>query len=262
MHPFAFCSSLTSLGQTATSALDVPYSIPTLFYTFLSSTQSILSPSHLSALDATYTFNPISHSLAYKPVAKKVRPVLAPLEEEYQVLRWLPDDPLAGLIPLPTHPPAFVLGKRFTQERADALDLDPANWLWPEEVKLVWWMVLNHETAFAWVLTEHGHPDDLYFPLVKIPTVSHTPWILHNIPSPLSTWDQAIQIIKDHIASGVYEPSATAYWSCWFCVPKQDSKTLQLVHDLQPLNVPSGTPWFPYSSSTLPSRSVGTRSTV
>ena len=28
-----------------------------------------------------------SHSLAYKPVAKKVRLVLAPLEEEYRVLR-------------------------------------------------------------------------------------------------------------------------------------------------------------------------------
>ena len=56
------------------------------------------------------------------------------------------------------------------------------------------------------------------------------------MPIPPSSWDQAIQIIKDHIASGVYEPSAAAYRSRWFCVLKQDSKTIWLVHDLQPLN--------------------------
>ena len=148
----------------------------------------------------------------------------------------LPDDPLAGLIPLLTHPLGFVPGKRFTQERANVLDLDPANWLWPEVVKLVRWIVLNHETAFTWVPTERGRLDDWYFPPVKIPTVPHTPWILHNISIPPSSWDQAIQIIKDRIASGVYKPSTTAYRSRWFCVLKQDSKTLRLVHNLQPLN--------------------------
>ena len=97
-------------------------------------------------------------------------------------------------------------------------------------------MVLNHETTFAWTATECGQLDDWYFPPVKIPTVPHTPWILRNIPIPPLSWDQAIQIIKNRIASGVYKPSAAAYWSCWFCMLKQDSKTLRLVHDLQPLN--------------------------
>jgi hypothetical protein len=45
-----------------------------------------------------------------------------------------------------------------------------------------------------------------------------------------------IQIIKDWIASGVYEPSTTAYRSRWFCVLKGDRKSLRLVHDLRPLN--------------------------
>ena len=103
-------------------------------------------------------------------------------------------------------------------------------------VKLVQWMVLNHETAFTWTATKCSRLDDRYFPPVKIPTIPYTPWILRNISIPPSSWDQAIQIIKDRIASGVYEPSATAYRSCWFCVLKQDGKTLWLVHDLQPLN--------------------------
>ena len=46
-----------------------------------------------------------------------------------------------------------------------------------------------------------------------------------------------IQIIKDQIASGIYKPSAAAYWSRWFCVLKQDGKSLHLIHNLQPLNV-------------------------
>ncbi|KIJ04280.1 hypothetical protein PAXINDRAFT_38381, partial [Paxillus involutus ATCC 200175] len=57
-----------------------------------------------------------------------------------------------------------------------------------------------------------------------------------NIPIPPRIHDQAIQIIKDRISSGVYEPSTTSYCSRWFCVVKQDGKSLRLVHDLQPLN--------------------------
>ena len=225
-----------SLDQGPLSAPNVIHYAPSSAYPFLSSTQSVLSPSHVSALLNTYSFDFTSHSLTYKPVAKKVRPVLAPLEEEYRVLCRLPDDPLAGLKTLPTNPPDFVPGQRFTQECANALDLNPAQWLWPEEIKLVQWMVLNHETAFAWTATERGRLDDRYFSPVKIPTVPHTPWILRNIPIPPLSWDQAIQIIKDHIASGVYEPSAAAYRSRWFCVLKQDGKMLRLVHDLQPVN--------------------------
>ena len=137
-------------------ALNLSYYALSSAYPFLSSTQSVLSPSHVSALLNTYSFDFTSHSLAYKPVAKKVCPVLAPLEEEYCVLCWLSDDPLAGLITLLTNPLDFIPGQRFRQECADALDLDPAQWLWPKEVKLVQWMVLNHETAFAWTATKCG----------------------------------------------------------------------------------------------------------
>jgi hypothetical protein len=175
--------------------------------------------------------------LAYKPVAKQVRTVSTPLKEEYHVIRRLPDDLLAGLIPLPTHPPAFTPGIRFTQERSDALDLDPAGWLWPEELKLVQWLVRIHKKAFAWIPTERGRLDERYFPPVKIPTIQHTPWVVRNMPIPAAIQQDAIQIIKDQIASGVYEPSTIAYHSRWFCVLKGDGKSLRLVHDLQPLSV-------------------------
>ena len=58
------------------------------------------------------------------------------------------------------------------------------------------------------------------------------PWVLWNIPVPPVMWTDAIQIIKDRIASSVYEPSTAIYYSHWFCVLKQDSKLLHLVHNL------------------------------
>ena len=176
------------------------------------------------------------HALAYKPVVKKIRSVVARVDEEFCVTWTLPDDPLLGLPSLPTHPPDFIPREHFTQEHADTLDLDPVNWLWPEEVKLCRWIVHTHEKAFAWVPDKQGHFDEWYFPPVKIPTVPHTPWVLWNIPIPPSKWKDTIQIIKNRIATGVYEPSTAAYRSRWFCVLKQDGKSLCLIHDLQLLN--------------------------
>ena len=50
-------------------------------------------------------------------------------------------------------------------------------------------------------------------------------------------WTDTIQIIKDHITSGVYEPSTMAYYLHWFCILKANRRSLHLIHDLQPLNV-------------------------
>ena len=142
--------------------------------------------------------------LAYKLVAKKVCAILAPLDEEFHITRTLLDDLLAGLKPLHFHPPDFIPSVHFTHEYADNLDLDPTNWLWPDRVKLIHWIVLKHVMAFTWVPTKHGCLNKQYFPLVKIPTVSHSPWMLQNIPIPPSMWADTIQIIKDWNTSGIY----------------------------------------------------------
>jgi hypothetical protein len=65
--------------------------------------------------------------------------------------------------------------------------------------------------------------------------VEHVPWVLKNIPILPGKYNEIIRIIKDKIASGVYEPSNSSYRSCWFCVYKKDGKSLHIVHDLQPL---------------------------
>ena len=82
---------------------------------------------------------------------------------------------IAGLEALPTYLPDFVTGTRFTQDCANSLDLDLVNWLWPEEVKLVWWIVQDHELAFTWMAAEWGCLKEEYFPPVIIPAISHMP---------------------------------------------------------------------------------------
>jgi len=205
-------------------------------YAHLTSTHSVLDKASINAFNSIYTFDPARHALIYKPVTKKVRTVPTAMPAEYRVVCQLPTDPLAGLPPLPSRPPEFSPGARFTREHADKLDLDPAKWLWPEELKLVQWLVRVHERAFAWNASKRGRLNETCFPPYKIPMIPHTPWSQHNIPIPPATLGEVVHIIKEKITSGVYEPSTAAYRSRWFCIVKKDGKSLHLVHDLQPLN--------------------------
>ena len=62
--------------------------------------------------------------------------------------------------------------------------------------------------------------------------------------------NEVIKIIEDKWCSGVYEPSLLSYNSRWFCVFKKDSKSLRLVHSLEPLNAVTvrNTAMPPYTS--------------
>ena len=174
--------------------------------------------------------------LAYKKVANRVKPVATTLPEEFRIIRRVPSDPLANLPNLPTKPPEFKPGERYTQERMEQMQVNKDGFLRPEEVKLVHYLIKTHEQAFAWSEEEKGKFSEEYFDPVVIPTIEHTPWVLKNIPIPPGIYDQVIGVIKDKIRSGVYEPSNSSYRSRWFCVLKKDKKSLRLVHDLQPLN--------------------------
>lgn len=179
---------------------------------------------------------PSTLALAYKKVANKVRPVATTLPEDFRIVRRAHPDPLSDMPQLPTHPPDFVPGARFTQERKDALDLDPDNFLWPEERKLAYELVRLQEYGFAWTELEKGAFSPEFFDPILIPTIEHVPWVLKSLPIPPGIFDDVVKIIKDKIASGVYEPSNSSYRSRWFCVKKKDGKSLRIVHDLQPLN--------------------------
>ncbi|KIO02896.1 hypothetical protein M404DRAFT_146802, partial [Pisolithus tinctorius Marx 270] len=124
LSPTVSCLAFTSMNfpsPMASVLQNIPTRILSPTFTFLSSTQTILNPSAIATFNSIYQLDPMVCTLVYKPVAKKVQ--MVPVN--------LPDNPLAGLQPLPTHPPDFPLGICFTAEWAAELDLDPADWLWP-----------------------------------------------------------------------------------------------------------------------------------
>ncbi|KAF9536296.1 hypothetical protein CPC08DRAFT_652188, partial [Agrocybe pediades] len=175
-------------------------------------------------------------SYAYKKVANRVKPVATTLPEQFRIKRRIPRDPLADLPELPKHPPEFKPGKRYTQERKEKMPVNVDEFLWPEEEKLVHYIILIHEEGFAWDETEKGKFSDEWFDPVVIPTVEHIPWVLKNIPIPPGIYHQVVEVIKAKIASGIYEHSDSSYRSRWFWVLKKDGKSIRIVHDLQPLN--------------------------
>ena len=187
----------------------------------------------------TYHYDHVTHVLKYKAVVQKIKPVVSAMPPEFRVKQFRVGNPMAQLPPLPTDPPFFSPGIRITVECAKALDIDPTDFLWPEEHKLVWWLIKTHEEAFAWDAFECRTFYEDMFPPLKIPTVEHKPWVHRNIPIPPAIYPEVIHIIKEKVAAGVYKPSTSSYRSCWFCIVKKDGKLLWLVHDLQLLNAVS-----------------------
>ena len=117
---------------------------------FLFSTSSSLSLLVVSTLRDSFSYDSVAHMLKYKPVTKKIKPIALATPSKFCVEHFRVGNPLAGLPALPTDPPEFVPGKQLTTDRADALEVDPSGFLWPEEHKPILWLVHTHEMAFAW----------------------------------------------------------------------------------------------------------------
>ena len=107
--------------------------------------------------------------------------------------------------------------------------------LWPEEEKLFKHILQLNQHTLVFEEEHRGTLREDYFTPYIIPTVPHIPWAFTNIPIPPGIKDQVIEILKNKISVGVYEPSQSSYRSRWFCVLKKNRK-LSIIHDLQLLN--------------------------
>jgi len=177
-----------------------------------------------------------SFAKKYKPVALKVKPVLGTLPERFRITREIVEDPLKNMPRLPERPPEFQTKGRYNLDRKEKLDaVHLAGFLWPEERKLMHWLVAEQNEAFAWDDTERGKFKE-FFLLVEIPTVAHIPWVEKPFRIPPAIYEEVCKMIKRKIDARVYEPSNSSYRSRWFCVIKKDRKSLRIVHSLEPLN--------------------------
>lgn len=173
----------------------------------------------------------------YKRVDRKVKPVPAVFPEDARVTRQFPEDPLVSLPTLSPHPPVFVPDPegRLTQERLEAMNINPDEFLWTEEEKLFQHILKLNQNFFVFEDSQRGSFREEYFSPYVIPVVPHVPWAFSNIPIPPGIKEKVVELLKEKIAAGVYEPSQSSYRSRWFCVLKKTGK-LRIVHDLQPLN--------------------------
>jgi len=86
----------------------------------------------------------------YKLVVPKIKPVLGTLPERFRITKEIVGDPLQGIPKLLEHPPEFEPKGHYTLERKEKLDMaHEEGFLWPEERKLMHWLVREQDKAFA-----------------------------------------------------------------------------------------------------------------
>ena len=105
------------------------------------------------------------------------------------------------------HPPDFIPSEKFTEERREKMNINVTRFLWPEEEKLILFLIKAQEDGIAWDALERGSFRDDYFNPVVIPTIEHIPWVERNIPIPPGIYDEVVWILKEKIRVGVYERS-------------------------------------------------------
>ena len=171
----------------------------------------------------------------YKRVDKKVRPIAGTFPEEARVRRQIPHDPMKSLPKLPTHPPEFSPTNRLSIERMEELNVNKANFLWPEEEKLMKHILRTHEATLPYEEKDRGTLSQDYFSDYIMPVIPHVPWVYKNIPIPAGIRNEVIEVLRKKMEAGVYEHSQSSCRSRWFCVKKK-SGALRMIHDLQPLN--------------------------
>jgi len=77
------------------------------------------------------------------------------LPEEYRILCHTLSNPLL-ITPTLYHPPDFVPSEKFTKEWMEKMNINPSGFLWPEEHKLVLFLIKEQEAAIAWTRVNVG----------------------------------------------------------------------------------------------------------
>jgi hypothetical protein len=184
-----------------------------------------------------YTNLFLSTKKEYKPIAKKVCPVIGELPEKFRIERKIIGNPLDDLPVLNPNPPPFIPTGHYTLEQQDQLNKNHSgSFLWPVERDLMRNFMLAHDSGFAWSEEEQGSFRTDFILPVNFPVVPHTPWVECNFPIPPGIYKDVCAIVQKKLAAGIYEPSNSSYRSRWFCVLKKDGKALCPVHSLKPLN--------------------------
>ena len=95
----------------------------------------------------------------YKPVAKKVKPIIAELPGQHRIIRDIKGDPLENMPDLAKVPPPFTPKGWYTAEHKETLIKAHEDFLWVKEIKLMDHFMCEQNEEFAWVDSEK-FPED------------------------------------------------------------------------------------------------------
>jgi hypothetical protein len=106
-------SSDTSLSHIYLSSFDLPNNLASEFASLFNSVTDCITstPIAIASVD-------VFASKKYKPVAKKIQPVLTELPEKYRIIQKITGDPLADIPSLNLHPPAFAPSSRYNKDKS------------------------------------------------------------------------------------------------------------------------------------------------
>ncbi|KAG5633271.1 hypothetical protein H0H81_009253, partial [Sphagnurus paluster] len=86
----------------------------------------------------------------YKPVAQKVRSVVASCPDDFRIERKIIGDPLASMPKLDPNPAPFRPQGRYTEERMLQLDREHPGFLTEAERRIMHDLMCKQNQAFAW----------------------------------------------------------------------------------------------------------------
>jgi hypothetical protein len=104
----------------------------------------------LSIFEQTLKRKGVVTKKKYKPVAQKVKSVIAELPKRFRINRQIIGDPLEHMPSLNPNPLPFIPTGRYTCDRRDTLDQKHKDFLWPAEFNLMHDFMCQQNTAFAW----------------------------------------------------------------------------------------------------------------
>jgi hypothetical protein len=113
-------------------------------------------------------------------------------------------------------------GARLSPERIERLQIGDD--LLPNERELLLEILQRREEAIAWNWTEVRQISEEVAPPQRIRTVEHKAWQSPSFPIPKALNETVIEMLKDRINQGVFEPCNGPYRNPWFLVKKKSGK--------------------------------------
>ena len=150
LHTLPICDSITQYYLSTSDLLNKLY--PNVTFCTTTTTTQVQNGLHdlmVSTFQGVITKKGVVAKKKYKPVALKVKPVIAELPEQYQIHCHIIGDPLQGIPTLNLTPPLFTPTGRYILERCDKVDRNHGDFLWDEECTLMHDFMYQQNRAFA-----------------------------------------------------------------------------------------------------------------